>query len=97
MSDWTSSSEKQPRDGELVWCSNLGPGYNFEDATKCYYMTQGWNGSHFISANTMAPWGLAQCYWKPLSTFLTLGHSAADNLTNLLTVLESFVTKGIKK
>lgn len=96
MSDWFTSSEKQPKDGELVWCSNYGPSLDYSDAKKCYYSTQGWNGSHFIAQDTMSPYGMAMCYWQPLSPVLKLGHGVADNLTSLLTVLESFV-KGIKK
>lgn len=96
MSDWFSSAERQPKDGELVWCSNYGPSLDYGDAKKCYYSAQGWNGSHFIAQDTMSPYGLYQCYWKPLSTFLTLGHCVANNLIGMLTALESFV-KGIKK
>ena len=91
MSEWKlfPQDADRPKDNELVWCSTYPDGTN---PVKCYYVSEGFGASHFIRQDTMSPY-MISCFWKPLSPMLKMGHGIADNLTSLLTVLESFITR----
>lgn len=89
MSEWIQfpQDDDRPKNGELVLCAMDPWGSN---ATKCYYMEEGWGGAHFIRQDTMSPY-MVSCFWRRLPPLAKLGYKAADNLTSLLTVLESFI------
>lgn len=92
MSFWKQFPQdpERPKDRELVWCS-----WSPEDgeSVKCYYVEEGWGPAHFIRQDTVTPY-FESCFWRPIPPLFKVGHNVVDNLTSLLTVLESFITKG---